>query len=124
MASFARTVSFVAGALAVVGLIFGNLGLVAPLTGFQISIGSALLGGLLAVVLSLVGIVITRGGRNPGARQQAWVGLAIGLGLILAVLAGASMGAARPRSTTSRPTSRIRRPSRRRASSPNTLVAT
>lgn len=96
MGSFARTVSLVAGALAVVGLICANLGLVAPLTGFQICIGGALLGGLLAVVLSLVAIAMTRGGHDPGGRQQAWVGLAIGLGLILAVLAGASMGGSAP----------------------------
>ena len=96
MASLARIVSLVAGALAVVGLACANLGLVAPLTGFQICIGGALLGGLLAVVLSLVGIAMTRGGRDPKGRQNAWLGLAIGLGLMLAVLAGASTGGSAP----------------------------
>ena len=96
MASLARIVSLVAGALAVVGLVCANLGLVAPLTGFKICIGGALLGGLLAVVLSLVGIAMTRGGRDPKGRQNAWLGLAIGLGLMLAVLAGASTGGSAP----------------------------
>lgn len=96
MASFARTVSLLAGALAVVGLVCANRGLVAPLTGFQICIGGALLGGLLAVVLSLLGIAMTRGGHDPGERRKAWVGLAIGLGLVLAVLAGASTGGDAP----------------------------
>jgi len=96
MASLARIVSFVAGALAVVGLVCANRGLVAPLTGFKICIGGALLGGLLAVVLSLVVIAMTRGGRDPVGRQKAWLGLAIGLGLMLAVLAGASAGGNAP----------------------------
>ena len=52
--------------------------------------GGALLGGLLGAILSLVGIVVTRGGRDPVGRQKAWSGLAIGLGLVLAVLAGAA----------------------------------
>ena len=96
MASFARTLSFLAATLALLGLAGANLGLVAPLTGFQICIGGALLGGLLSVLLSLVGIVMTRGGQDPGGRQKAWTGLAIGLGLLLAVLAGAATGGDAP----------------------------
>lgn len=103
MASFARTVpkvaatlSFVVVALALLGLAGANLGVVAPLTGFQLCIGSALLGGLLSVVLSLVGIVATRGGLDPGGRQKAWLGLAVGLGLVLAVLAAAATGGDAP----------------------------
>lgn len=96
MASIARIVSLAAAALALIGLAGAKFGIVAPLTGFQVCIGGALLGGLLAVVLSLVGIVMTRGGRDPGGRQKAWTGLAIGLGLVLAVLAGASTGGDAP----------------------------
>jgi uncharacterized protein (DUF1499 family) len=96
MASFARTVSLIAGTLALLGLAAANTGLVAPLTGFQVCIGGALLGGLVGVVLSLIAIVTTRGGRDPVGRQKAWVGLAIGLGLLLAVLAGASTGGDAP----------------------------
>lgn len=96
MARFARIVSLIAAAVALLGLVAANLGLVAPLTGFQICIGGALLGGLVGVVLSLVGIAMTRGGRDPGGRQQAWVGLAIALGLVLAVLAGAATGGDAP----------------------------
>ncbi len=96
MASLARIVSLVAGALAVVGLVCANLGLVAPLRGFIVCMGSAIIGGFLATVLSLVGIAMTRGGRDPGGRQKAWLGLAIGLGLILAVLAGFVTGDRNP----------------------------
>ena len=96
MASFARTLSFLAATLALLGLAGANLGIVAPLTGFQLCIGGALLGGLLSALLSLVGIVMTRGGRDPGGRQKAWTGLAIGLGLLLAVLAGAASGGDAP----------------------------
>lgn len=90
MASFARTCSLFAAALALVGLAGAHFGLLAPLTGFQLCIGGALLGGLFSAILSLVGIVVTRGGRDPVGRQKAWSGLAIGLGLVLAVLAGAA----------------------------------
>ena len=90
MASFARTCSLFAAALALVGLAGAHFGLLAPLTGFQLCMGGALLGGLLSAILSLVGIVMTRGGRDPLGRQKAWSGLAIGLGLVLAVLAGAA----------------------------------
>lgn len=96
MGSFARTFSIGAGVLAGVGLAGAHFGVVAPLTGFQICIGGALLGGLVGVVLSLVAIVRTRGGRDPQGRQSAWLGLAIGLGLVLAVLSGAATGGDAP----------------------------
>lgn len=90
MASFARTCSLFAATIASIGLAGAHFGLLAPLKGFVLCMGGALLGGLLSVILSLVGIATTRGGRDPGGRQKAWTGLAIGLGLILAVLAGAA----------------------------------
>ncbi|MEZ4332601.1 MAG: DUF1499 domain-containing protein [Myxococcota bacterium] len=96
MASVARMVSFVALLLAALGLVAANLGLVAPLVGFATCMGSALLGGLVAAILSLVAIARTRGGRDPIGRQKAWVGLAIGLGLIVSVLAAAASGAGKP----------------------------
>lgn len=96
MGSFARTFSIGALVLAGVGLAGAHFGVLAPLTGFQLCIGGALLGGLVAVVLSLVAIVRTRGGRDPQGRQSAWLGLAIGLGLVLAVLSGAATGGDAP----------------------------
>lgn len=92
MASFARTFSFIAAALALLGIAGANLGVLAPLVGFFVCVASALLGGLLAALLSLVAIVRTRGGNDPAGRQKAWVGLAIGLGLVLAILSGAATG--------------------------------
>lgn len=95
MASFARTCSLFAATIALIGLAGAHFGLLAPLTGFVVCMVGALLGGLLSVILSLVGIATTRGRRDPGDRSKAWTGLAVGLGLILAVLAGwAGSGAA------------------------------
>lgn len=96
MASVARMVSFVAVLLAALGLVAANRGIVAPLVGFGVCMSSALIGGLVAAVLSLVAIAMTRGGRDPIGRQKAWVGLAIGLGLIVAVLAAAAGGGGAP----------------------------
>jgi uncharacterized protein (DUF1499 family) len=46
--------------------------------------------GLLSVIVSLVGIVLSRGGRDPQGRTKALGGLAIGLGLLIVVLGAAS----------------------------------
>lgn len=87
MAGFARIVSFVAAGLALLGLVGANQGLLAPMIGFTMCMGSALVGGLASVLVSLTAIVRSRGSSDPAARTPAWIGLAIGLGLILAVLA-------------------------------------
>ena len=50
----------------------------------------ALLGGLLSVIVSLVGIVLSRGGRDPQGRAKALGGLAAGLGLLIIVLGAAA----------------------------------
>jgi hypothetical protein len=50
MASIARTVSLAAAVLALIGLAGANFGLVAPLTGFQVCIGGALLGVLVVLI--------------------------------------------------------------------------
>lgn len=96
MASFARIVSFLAAALALLGLVAANQGWVAPLVGFQLCIGGALLGGVLGVVFSLIAIVTTRGGRDPEGRRKAWLALATGLALLLAVLFAAASGGDAP----------------------------
>lgn len=88
--------SLIAGALALVGVAFAYFGIVSPMAGFQTFAAGALLGGLFSVVLSLVGLLLTRGGRDPEGRNRALIGLAIGLGLLIVVLAAASTGGSAP----------------------------
>jgi len=97
MATAAPILSLVAGFVALLGPLCAYLGLVAPLTGFMLFVSGALLGGLLSVVLSLIGIVLSRGGRDPQGRTKALGGLAIGLGLLIVVLGAATTAGDAPR---------------------------
>ena len=96
MASAAPIISLISGALALVGLAFGHFGIVSPMAGFQTFLAGTLLGGLFSVVLSLVGLFLSRGGRDIVGRNRALIGLAIGLGLLIIVLAAASTGGDAP----------------------------
>jgi len=97
MAAAAPILSLVASFVALLGPLAAYLGLVAPLTGFMLFVSGALLGGLLSVVLSLIGLVVSRGGRDPQGRTKALGGLAIGLGLLIVVLGPAAMAPKVPR---------------------------
>jgi uncharacterized protein (DUF1499 family) len=92
MAAAAPILSLIAGFIALLGPVCAHFGLVAPLTGFMLFVGGALLGGLVSVIVSLLGIVFSRGGRDPQGRTKALGGLAIGLGLLIVVLGPAAMG--------------------------------
>jgi uncharacterized protein (DUF1499 family) len=96
MAASALILSLVAGFVALLGVAGAYLGLVAPLTGFMLFVAGALLGGLLSVVVSLVGIFLSRGGRDPQGRTKALGGLALGLGLMIVVLGAATMAGDAP----------------------------
>ena len=96
MAAAAPILALISGALAVLGLLGAYLGLLAPLTGFQMFAAGALLGGFLTLVVSLVAIVTTRGGRDPVGRQKALIGGGVGLGLLLIVFGAASTGGDAP----------------------------
>lgn len=96
MASAAPIISLIAGALALVGLAFGHFGIVSPMAGFQTFLAGALLGGLFSVVLSLVGLFLSRGGRDVIGRNRALIGLAMGLGLLIIVLAAGLTGGSAP----------------------------
>jgi uncharacterized protein (DUF1499 family) len=96
MAAAAPILSLIAGFIALLGVAGAYLGLVAPLTGFMLFVGGALLGGLVSVIVSLLGIVFSRGGRDPQGRTKALGGLAIGLGLLIVVLGAAAMGGDAP----------------------------
>ncbi len=90
MATAAPILSLVAGFVALLGPAGAHFGLFAPLTGFMLFVSGALLGGLSSVIVSLVGLVQSRGGRDPQGRMKALGGLAIGLGLLIVVLGAAS----------------------------------
>ena len=97
MAASAPIFSLVAGFVALLGVAGAYLGLVAPLTGFMLFAAGTLIGGLLSVIVSLIGIVLTRGGVDPAGRSKAMGGLAIGLGLLIVVLGvGMTVGDAPP----------------------------
>jgi len=97
MATAAPILSLIAGFVALLGVAGATLGLVAPFTGFRLFLAGALLGGLLSVIVSLVAIVLSRGGRDPQGRMRALGGLAIGLGLLIVVLGSATMAGDAPR---------------------------
>jgi len=96
MAAAAPILSLIAAGLAAVGLLGAFLGLVSPMAGFQTFVAGALLGGIFATVLALVGLFLSRGDRDPEGKRKALVGLAIGLGLLIVVLAAASTGGDAP----------------------------
>jgi hypothetical protein len=97
MAASAPILSLVAGLVALFGVAGAYFGLVAPLTGFMLFAAGAIIGGLLSVIVSLIGIVLTRGGVDPAGRSKAMGGLAIGLGLLIVVLGvGVTTGGAPP----------------------------
>ena len=96
MAKAAPIIALLAGALAVFGLLGTQLGIFAPMTAFMLFAAGALLGGLLAVLTGLIGVVLSRGGRNPDGMKLALAGLAAGLGLLLIVGVAASPGSDLP----------------------------
>ena len=96
MAAASPILSLIALALALVGLLGAYFGIVAPMAGFQTFVAGALLGGLFSTILALIGLFLTRGGRDPEGRTKALIGLAIGLGLLIVVLAAASTGGDAP----------------------------
>ena len=96
MAAAAPILALVAAGLALCGVAGAWLGLLSPMAGFQAFAGGALLGGIASVIVALVGILLSRGGRDPQGRTKALLGLAIGLGLILVVLVSAAPGASYP----------------------------
>ncbi|MCP4907550.1 MAG: DUF1499 domain-containing protein [bacterium] len=96
MAAAAPKLSLIALALALVGLLGAYLGFFSPMAGFQTFVAGTLLGGFFCTALALIGLVLTRGGRDPAGHTQALVGLSIALGLLIVVLAAASTGGDAP----------------------------
>ena len=90
MAKAAPILAVLAVSIVVIGIAGAYSGALAPLTGFMLFAGGALLGGLVCVVVSLVGVFLSRGGRDPLGQSKSLTGLAIGLGLIIVVLGAAA----------------------------------
>ncbi|MBW2271883.1 MAG: DUF1499 domain-containing protein [Deltaproteobacteria bacterium] len=77
------------------GLLGIHLGAIPPLGGF-IFYQFGLLIALLALVLGLVGVFLTRGGGDPKGQQGAWLGAASGTLIITLTVIGAGPGIGSP----------------------------
>ncbi len=96
MAKAAPILALLAGTVALFGLLGATLHIIPPMAGFMIFVASALLGGLLTILVSLVAIFLARGGRNPDGLRMALATLTVGLGLMLIVFAAGSPGRGLP----------------------------
>ncbi len=96
MAAAALILSLIAGGVALLGVVGSFSGLLAPVTGFQLFAAGALIGGLLAAIVGLIGVYLTRGGSDPEGRKKAMTGLALGFGLVIIVLGAASTAGSAP----------------------------
>lgn len=91
MAAASPIISLISAGLLLVGILVANLGLATPMQGFQTYIAGGLLGGLFSAVVALIGLFLTRGGKDPQGRTKALIGLMIALALPLAVLGPAML---------------------------------
>lgn len=83
-----------AAACVVVGILAVQLGLIPPMAGFW-AFAFGLLSGLIAGLLGIVGLFLSRGAQAAGRRSAA-IGLAIGAGLLAVTLVGAGGGFGKP----------------------------
>ena len=96
-------VATIAAAIAAIGLTLPalgvagiHIGLFAPMTGFSFFTAGAVLGGLLALLLGFVGVITTRGGRDPDGRTRALTAVGGGVALLGVVALAGSPGAGLP----------------------------
>lgn len=92
MAKAAPILALIAGTGALLGVLGVQLRILSPMTGFTIFVASALLGGLITVVVSAIATFLARGGRNPDGMRLGLAGLTVGIGLLLVVFVAASPG--------------------------------
>lgn len=96
MAAAAPIVALVSLGLVLVGVFGAMLGILPPMAGFQTFLAGGLAGGIFAILVSLIGLFLTRGGKDPEGRNRALVGLAIALALPIVVLGPAAMSPSVP----------------------------
>jgi len=95
VAAFASWVGKFAPSCILAGLLGVQIGVIPPLGGFMFyQIG--LLAGLIAMVLGLTGVFLTRGGRDPKGQQNAWLGAASGSLIITLTVIAAGPGLGKP----------------------------
>jgi len=97
MATVAPILALISGATALIGLLGAYSGMLAPLVGFMLFAAGTLLGGSSTLIVSVIGLVQTRGHRNPEGRHKALMGSAVGVVLLLVVFGAASAGVDAPR---------------------------
>ena len=97
MAKAAPILALLSGLGALLGVAGANLGLLSPMAGFTTFAASAILGGAITVLASIVALFLSRGGRNPDGMKLAIAGLVVGVGLLLVVFAAARPGGGLPR---------------------------
>jgi len=96
MGKAASILALISGTVALLGLLGAYFGILAPLSGFYGFALGALVGGSITVLVSLFAVFVSRGGRDPDGMRFAVAGLAVGVGLVLIVLAAAAPGGGLP----------------------------
>lgn len=96
VATTGALVAAIAASLPAVGVLGIQIGLLPPMVGFGLFTAGAALGGLLALLLGIVGTVLTRGGDDPEGRKRAFTALAGGVALLGIVAIAGSSGADLP----------------------------
>ena len=96
VATAAAVVAAASIALPILGVAGIQLRVLAPMVGFTVFAAGAVLGGAIALVLGVVGLVLTRGGSDPDGRKRAFTGVGGGVALLGLVLLAGSPGAGLP----------------------------
>jgi uncharacterized protein (DUF1499 family) len=85
--SISATLAALFGVLAVLAVILGplgiHLGLFSPIGGFRLFGPGMIIGGLLALLVGIVGLMRTRAASGRTGRRNAWIGIVLGGALIL-----------------------------------------
>jgi len=101
-ASISKLATIAAGAatiglgLPTLGILGIHAGLLSPMLGFSLFGAGTLLGGVSSLLLGSLGLLSTRGGRDPQGRRRAWTGTIGGLALLGAVMAAGAPSANLP----------------------------
>ena len=97
LATAAVLIAAVAISLPGLGVLGIHLGALSPMAGFGLFAAGCVLGGLLALLLGIAGIVTTRGGGDPEGRKRAWIAVAGGVALLGALALAGNPGRGLPR---------------------------